>query len=433
MQLQTIEQTHPRRYSFIAGAIAALCIFASAAFSKDVSSTREEGIDLLDIVIRMVTPGPTTTITQRSPNREFRYTSRGQITFTQTEDDVADLKGRIRIEEKRDGHTRRIEIRSAGPDGIMRIYKVDGREQALDVDGRRWLAEMIASTLRETPIDAFARAHRLHAKGGADAVISEIERIQSDYARRVYCEALVEIAKLDEASKSRVLAAIAAMHSDFEKRSALLGVLKSQTLSVTQQAALLNSLAKMGSAFEQRNVLVAIAPSLSVDPIVTKAWQAAVSKVHSDFEVRTVVESVAARESVSAAHAEMAIDATMGMSSDFERAQVLKEMVKHLPATGGSVLPAFFRSVQKLHSDFERRGVLTALVGQVEMDRASYGPLFESIGAINSNHEKLQVLTALAARMPRDAEVVARYRAVARGLADHERGRAEQALDQLKL
>ncbi|MEQ1516664.1 MAG: hypothetical protein ABL931_09270 [Usitatibacteraceae bacterium] len=418
----------PSRSNFTA--VLAACLLVAAPLVA--MPARAESLDLIDLVVRIFTPGRSINVVESSPDRVFQFKAKGQVTFTAAEDDIERLERRVYIMEKRAGKTRRIDFKPAGANGVERIYKVDGREQPLDAEGRRWLAEMIAATIRELPQETSLRIARLQAKGGVAAVLSEIELINSDFARRNYVEHLVKLGPLDEKSQNRLIAAVARMRGDFERRNALLAVIDTQSLPPAQQVATLNAVAKMQSAFEQRSVLEALTPKLVAEPGVNNAWQLAIAKVHSDFEVRTILVRMAEREVNSPAQTEMVLVATQKIHSDFERATVLKAMVKHLPKSGETARAEFFRSANKINSDFERRGVLTALIESGDLDRSTYFPLLDSIGAINSGHEKHVALLTAAKRMPRDAELLGRYREVARRLGDHERGQVERALDQVK-
>ncbi len=411
------------------------CVFALGALA--VQPVRAQGVDrLVDALVTLLTPGRSVNMVERSPHREFRFKVKGDVTFTATEDDVESLEGRVTIEEKRGEITRRIDFRPGrGNDAaqVKRNYRVNGREQPLDAEARRWMGEMISSAMRELSIEPQRRVQRLHARGGAVAVLAEIERIHSDHSRRNHIEHFSRLGALDAKTLDRLLAAASPIHSDFELRNALLAVMETQTLAAAQQVAMLKAVAKMQSAYEQRSVLVPLAPKLGSEPDVARSWLAAVQTVHSDFEIRTILESMARRESLTAAQAGMVLDATMKIESDFERATALKAMVRHLVSARGSPLDPFFRSASKIHSDFERGGVLTLLVERVDLDRAGYAPLFAAIDAMQSNHEKQMVLVAVAKKMPRDQELASLFREVASRLSDHERGQVEAALGRVNL
>lgn len=389
------------------------------------------GIDLVDVLIRTFTPGASVSWVERSPYREFRYSANGSVTFTEAEDDVERLEGRVTIIEKRDGRTQRMDFRADGANGIRRIYKVNGREQLLDDAGKRWLAGTIATMSREMPMFAQQRLQRLYAKGGASAAVTEIGHIQSDSVRRDDIEYLVKLGALDDGLLGRLVGAVAAIKSDHEQRRAFGAVIGSQSLSPPNQAGILTAVSKMHSAFEQRGVLESLNPKLGSESVVMQAWQSAIAAMHSDFEVRTVLDGVANRKQLSVAHVEMVLQASMGIRSDFERATVLKGMARHMGTSGTPALPLFLRSAGKIDSDFERRGVLTTLVERADLDSPGYQQLLSTVAAIHSNFEKQVALVAIAKRMPRDPGLVSRFREVARGLSEHDRAQAERELDHL--
>ena len=55
--------------------------------------------------------------------------------------------------------------------------------------------------------------------------------------------------------------------------------------------------------------------------------------------------------------------------------------------------------------------------------------VLDAAAGIHSDYDCREVLVALARVMPNDAELIARYRDVARHLSNYERGEAERALD----
>jgi hypothetical protein len=54
--------------------------------------------------------------------------------------------------------------------------------------------------------------------------------------------------------------------------------------------------------------------------------------------------------------------------------------------------------------------------------------VLDALSGIGSDYDCREVLVALAKVMPKDADLIARYRGVAQHLSDYERGEAERAL-----
>ncbi|MEN9866994.1 MAG: hypothetical protein RL748_2584 [Pseudomonadota bacterium] len=364
-------------------------------------------------------------------NSHYRIQIKGQLNFTDLDDDVASLDGYAMFEENRDKKKYRIEFSNDANGKVERHYFVDGREQALDSEGKKWLAAMIPVALRETAIDAKGRVNRLIAKGGADAVLAEVELTHNDYSQRLYLIALCKNATLNPAQQQRLLVASSRIDSDFEVRQVLQSVIKHQSLNPLAQAQLLNRVAKIDSDFEQRQVLIAITPTLHDDADVLAAWQKALAKVDSDFEVRQVLGAFAKRDKLSGAPLEAALQASMKINSDFEHRQVLVALARQMRPENAAQLSAFLKSAQKISSDFERRVTLVSLLEHGKLGKGDYLLFLDALKGMGSDFEVRTILQALAKQMPLDPALVERYRQVASTLGDFERGQAEKSLARL--
>lgn len=361
-------------------------------------------------------------------NSRYDIRIKGEVDFSDAEDDVLSVSGKAMFEETRNGKKYRIEYVNDDSGKLQRRYQVDGREQALDAEGKKWLGGMIAVVLRETALNAKNRVNRLIGNGGADAVLAEIDLIQADYARRVYMVLLCKSASLNASQQQRLLSASARISSDFEVRIILTALLKHQTLDASAQAQVLNQVGKMESDFEQRLVLSALTPTMANEPGVLHAWQKALATVESDFESRLVLTTLAKRGKLSTEQLDAALQASMKLESDFEHRLVLSALAKQMRAENLSKLGNYLQSAQKISSDFERRLSMVALLEQGKLGQADYLPFLNALKGMDSDFEVGIVLKTMAKQMPTDADLLERYRQVAATLGDFERGQAEKAL-----
>jgi hypothetical protein len=357
------------------------------------------------------------------------FKSNGKIRFNEAEDDVSSVDGKLSIEEKRKGQVLRMEFSSDGTNGITRRYTVDGKERAADAETQRWLAGVIPPFLRENAIGVATRIEKIRQKGGVDAVLAEIDKIQADFARRKYISTLAAAGQLSEPQVTRLLAAAGKLDGDFESRSALAAIVKHQNLNAEQQVNLLAAVGKIDSDFEKRCVLTDLATKLASEPAVLKAWQHVVQKVDSDFERRVVIGALAGREHVTPEQIEAGLQASQSIDSDFERRVVLTTLAKKMAEPTPAQVGGYLKSAQKINSDFERRVVLLAFLKNNKLGKADYNQLFDAMNGMGSDFEMRTVLQATAKSMPKDADLIGRYRQVARGMGDFERGQAEKALD----
>jgi hypothetical protein len=389
--------------------------------------------DLGDIVFRIAAGGSSTIVDHRSNGTQLKMRVAGKITFTDNEDDVQSLTGRAIISEKRDGTTRRLDLKPDGASGTTRIYSVNGKAQPYDAEARKWFAGLVPSIVRETATNVDQRVTKLFTKGGAAAVVDEIDRIESSHVRGKYIEALLKRGPVEDKLLSRLFAAIKDVGSDFERKNVLLAIIKQQPATPATQISLLGIVAEMDSSFEQRAVLEALAPTLGIDTGVMQAWYDAVARIDSDFELRSVIESLAKRSVLTTTQLDRAIAVTNRIDSDFEHGGALKALLPHMEKASTTQIEAFLKSARGIDSAFELRSVMNAFVKRVNFEKPAYAAVFQSIDAIDSDFEKRAALETLAKKMPRDAELVARYRKSTRTLGQFERTQAEKAIDALNM
>jgi hypothetical protein len=404
-----------------------IVLAAALALSLSAATTTSAHAGLSDVIINVLSSGRTMTFEHSTPDLQLKMRLVGPVYFTLAEDDIAKLDERALIEEKRSGITRRMEFKPDSTGGVKRVYRINNREVPYDAEAKRWLAATIPLLFREAGIDAERRVKRIHAASGIDGVMAEIDRIESNHGRGKYIAGLTDLGPLGDKQLRNLIEITEKLSSDFDQKTALHAILSHQTLGAAGQIAVLNIVAKMDSDFEQRSVIEAISPKLLDDATVAAAWQVAVKKISSDFEVRHIVESLAKLPKPSSTHIDLAIDATRTLDGDFEHAVALKSIIKHL-STYPAKTAAWLESARKIQSAHENREVLTAIINQVKLDKLAYVTVFSILDRTEGDFEKRSVLEAAAKRMPRDEELLKRFRQTASSLNDHERGMAERAL-----
>jgi hypothetical protein len=86
-----------------------------------------------------------------------------------------------------------------------------------------------------------------------------------------------------------------------------------------------------------------------------------------------------------------------------------------------------------LNEDALQANAIMKLLKSAKFGRAEYGQVLASIASMKSRHRTCDLLVALAVVMPADADLVRRFRQVAKALPDVERGQTERALDHLNV
>ena len=295
----------------------------------------------------------------------------GEVTFTDDDRDVASVTrgGRFLASERKRGVERVIEIRP-GERGLERRYVVDG-EPGTDAEARAWLAQLLPGILRESAVNAKQRVARARREGGAAGVMTLISRTQSDGAKRAYFGELLEGGVTPDTLR-------------------LLAQLAARTIS---------------SDGDKSAVLRQIASARRGDAALGTAVVTAARTISSDGDKRNVLQAVLAESGTGVSLAEMG-EAVADISSDGDKAAVLVGMPARWRADDAS-RRAYFRAVNSISSDGDRRHVLTRVL-EDSMDAPTLVALLEAAGDISSDGDKSAVLSAVARRYTLDGDAVRR-------------------------
>lgn len=370
-----------------------------------------------------------TTVEINDHGERYRAKIRGKVEFNERDDDIARMEdgATASFEQTVQGVTRRIDFSSR--DGrIEQRYFVDGREQAIDDAGRGWVAGFVPTIVRETAVNVGPRVKRIHAAGGADAVLDEIGQIRSGYSRGAHLRELYPLGKLSPAQATRVIGLIEGIDSDYEMRNALAALAASNPLDADQQLLVLTQAGNIDSDYERAELLVGMLSQLAPGAQVRAAWLAAAAEIGSDYEHRRVLTALLEAGDYDDATLGEVIDAAESIGSDYERRTLLVSAIERI-GDADRVASTYAAAASDIGSDYERREALLALVRAPKFGVAGVRAVLDAASDIGSDHERVEVLVEVARVMPPDAALIERYREVARDLSDYERGAAERALD----
>jgi beta-lactamase regulating signal transducer with metallopeptidase domain len=154
----------------------------------------------------------------------------------------------------------------------------NGQRTDFSTAGATWLAQFFLGLDRTTAFAIEKRLPVLLQSGGADNVLSEVERMYSDHAKLVYIRRLIETAPLDAAAIRRAADVAASMSSDHEAAEVIVGVATRYSLAdpVSRSVFFKMTLA-MRPDYDRMRALLAIfaAAKLSSEEIaavLTSSW-----------------------------------------------------------------------------------------------------------------------------------------------------------------
>ncbi len=327
--------------------------------------------------------------------RELTISGRGRITFDPGERDVVALSdgGRLRVSEN-DGETRRrIEITSSGG-GMSRRYWVNGKEHDYDDDARAWLARVIPETLRATGLDAEAREHRIYGTGGADAVLKEISRIGSDYAARLYFQALLAEPDLGAGRVARVLEqAGEQIESDYDLAEVLTEA-GGRPLDDRAQLALAHAAAAIGSDYDRRRSLTALLDCDALSPDAFAEALRAAQQIGSDYDLAEVLVELAGKRPVRGGTAAPFLEAARGIGSDYDLRRALTAAVRSGMDPAGLV-GLLDLARDRIGSDHDLSALLVAVAESGELDAAGRDAYRRAVDSIGSEYDARRAREAL--------------------------------------
>jgi hypothetical protein len=164
-------------------------------------------------------------------------------------------------------HRARLALKPDGVSSVARVYSLNGTPQPHDTDARKCFITLVPSIGHETAQNVDQQMTQLFTKGGAPAVVDEINLIESSNARGNYIAALFRRGPLEDRLLLRLFATIKYVGSDFERKTVLLAVIKQQPITPATQASLLGVVADMVSSFKQSTVLEALAQIWAKRPV----------------------------------------------------------------------------------------------------------------------------------------------------------------------
>ena len=287
-----------------------------------------------------------------------------------------------------------VEIRSTGGQ-ISHAYFVGGLSRPWNDEAQRFLATEISRLVRQSGLGASARTKAILEKNGVAGVLDEIDRLEGDYARRVYFQALIAQHHFDAASVLPVLEKVnARMTSDFDRRQILTAIARAVTLDAPAAAAYMRIVESMRSDFDRRQALSAVLAAKPLPPGVADLALKTTADMKSDFDRRQVLHTALAN-GASVEHVGALLPALASMRSSFDKREVLLDLIR-TGSLGADAKPGVLNAVDGVGSDFDKRMVLTAFVRQYGIEASTRDVYFGAVKTMRSDHDKAECLLLLA-------------------------------------
>ncbi len=315
----------------------------------------------------------------------------GAFKMSNDEQSIISLSNGAYISYKKNG--KRLKIEQNEQSEITYQFNGGEKKSKLSADEQK----ILNSVLKDLITHGFGvkdRAERLYSKGGAKAILNEINNIKGDYAKAKYFEVLFEKDQLSQADLIQVLNQLSiAITSDYEKASLLKNIsmdkLKDTEISNTYYA----TLKRVNSDYEKAEVIKLILEKTDALEQFSTAFQF-MENIESDYEKSEIIKSTIRNKPISNEIFYTVLKASTKVESEYERSGIYKKMIKKLAMTESQWIDCF-TYIQKINSDYEKGEVLEDAYTKMPQSEKMKQAFSECAKSISSDYEYKKLMKAL--------------------------------------
>lgn len=376
--------------------------------------------------------GGETSILWSDGRNKIKVKMDGEVKFTDDDRGIASIsrRGYFALWERHGSKTRELTVEPGRGGDLEYKYYEDDQNRPFDDDAKEWFADILIDVIRNTGVGAEERANRILHKDGVAAVLEEIEMIDSDYVQRIYFNAILDNADLDQSEYGRILQlvgqevdsdyekaeilidmadrvsenstlvhdyveVVATMDSDYETRRALSAVALDRNADPEVVDAVLAIATDMDSDYEKAELLISMAPHCASERTLQQSYVNAVIDVDSDYEARRILTSLVLDEDVNENVVQTVLGIVARFDSDYETAEMLINTAPYI-ASHENAQDTYLQAISHIDSDYERRRALMAFIKVASMTNNRVLMTLRVVEEMDSDYEKGQILKELA-------------------------------------
>ena len=291
----------------------------------------------------------------------FNVEIRGKIELTDDDRDIKSISsdGYLEINKTVFGSKRTLVVTPQG-NSLKRQYYEGRTSMPFEPEGRKWMNEILPELVRTTTIGAESRVNRFYKQGSINAVLDEINRLESDYVKAHYANLLVGLPILPKDYAAIISKVAGTLDSDYYL-----------------------------AEFLQKNL-----SKFLVNKEATDAVFAACGKMESDHYKTEVIKEALRNQSASPEAVRSILLASGKMESDHYKTEVLNALMKQSNLTDATI-GEMINATKSIQSDYYRSVVLNRALAKAGLSSTSYQRVLESVKDIDSDHYKTEVITNL--------------------------------------
>ena len=329
---------------------------------------------------------------------EITLEREGDIRFNDSFTDITavDADGWVSIYDKGGSTTHKLRIVSDGGK-LSRTWYVDGAQRPYDADAARWLANALQELDRYTNFSNGARMSVIYKERGANGVLDEVAKTESDYGMRSDMERLLKLTKLDQAQTERVLGfAQNDISGDYDKSQLLQLLLKQGLITPALQPKFIAAAGTISGDYERRQVLTALVTSGKLGVEAQNAMLEAARGISGDYDMRELLVEVVKGQGLSKATAPAFLTAAGRISSDYDLRTLLVTVMDEQQNLDPSIVDSFLDlGAKRIDSDYDKAEFFIAVARHGPNTEASRERVAKAAESISSESDYGRVLSSL--------------------------------------
>jgi len=304
--------------------------------------------------------------------------------------------GYFEVNERIGDSWRRLRVDSSANGQLAFVYKVNGTQQEFDSAARAWFGNFLLELERVTGFAASTRVPALLAKGGPQAVLTEISNLKADYVRQIYFKTLFENASLPAPLLLKALdQARNEISTDYSLAQVLLTIAEKYDLNEeAQRVAFLSAASKLHTDYEHSRVLIQLLKRPNLSPQIVRAALESAKTIHTDYEKSRILTTLAGLSSFDESEISTYLDLAGSISTDYEHSRSLMALMEHHKLSPAAVTQ-ILKSASSIGTDYEKSRILLSLSSSNNFDEKQITTYLTLVDSIGTDYERSRDLLAL--------------------------------------
>jgi beta-lactamase regulating signal transducer with metallopeptidase domain len=331
-------------------------------------------------------------------NCNIEAQSSGEVRFNAEATAVESIApgGHFEINERIGDNLRRLRVEPGANGQLSFNYKVNGAQKDFDADARAWFSSFLLELERATGFSASTRVPALLAKGGPQAVLTEIEQLKSDYVRQVYFSKLFESATLPGPMLVKALdEARNSISTDYSLAQVLLTIAHHYDLNdEAQRTAFLNATSKLKTDYEHSRVLIELLKRPNLSPQILRSALESAKSIGTDYEKGRILTTLAGLSTFDESEISTYLDLASAIGTDYEHSRVLLALMEH-QKLGPQATSKILNSASSIGTDYEKSRILLAVSQSHNFDEKQIATYLTLVDSIGTDYERSRDLISL--------------------------------------